>query len=571
MTSGCLIVDRPWKRPHLNNGTNGPAVDQAGKRMDDNSNPWQRIADLSVLAEAGKAAVRVGGRQLALFRVEDRIFACDNRCPHEGYPLVEGHVAEGKGAKGEVTCLLTCNWHNWKFDLTDGTAVLGGDDLTVYPVEVREGAIFADLTGPSPADRAEAALRGIQASVDRHEYGRMARELARLDAAGGDMLEALRRIIKMTASRFEYGTTHAVPAAADWLALADDLADSPATKLTAVLEAVGYFAWDARREPIVPFPQKAVPFSEARFLAAQESEDEETACAMARGAAQAGLSYATLMPVLARAALSHYQDFGHSLIYVYKTGQLIEALGREQIEEPLLLMMVRSLALATREDLIPQFRAYGEVLAGADATAADVPSPDDLVAGGLRQILQNIAGGLGQPLETYDAVMSAASWQMLRFDTKFQEHTDLPLSKNVGWLSFTHALTFGNAVRTVCSHYPELWPQGLLQIGCFLGRNAGFVNADADARPWLVDNIDDFLAEQRRSLFDHGQFEYVVAAHLLKLLQAMQEERTARPNAVWLSAGAAAVNRFLKTPLKRKHALRTARQAITFVSGETDG
>lgn len=537
------------------------------------SGSWRRIADLSLLDATGKAAVRVGPRQVALFRVGDRVFACDNRCPHEGYPLSEGHITEApvsprQDAGDAAACLLTCNWHNWKFDLTDGQAVLGGDDLTVYPVEVRDGGIHVDLSGPSAADRAAAAIKGVQASVDRHEYGRMARELARLQAAGGDLSEALRRIIHMTASRFEYGTTHAVPAAADWLALGREAADDPALWLTAILEAVGHFSWDARREPLAPFATAVQPFSETGFLAVLEAEDEDTAVALARGAIQAGVTYRALTPVLARAALAHYQDFGHSLIYVYKTGQLIDALGPDGIAEPLLLMLVRSLSLATREDLIPQFRAYGEVLAGADLTGRSVPRPEDLRSGRLRPILAAIADGLGDPEATYDAVMDAASWQMLHFDTRFQDHTDLPLAKNVGWLSFTHALTFGNAVRALCTDVPDLWPKGLLQMGCFLGRNAGFTDPAQDTGTWTVADPQTFLADSRRALFDHGQFEYVVAAHLVKLVQAMTEEHRARPQAPWLPLGLAAVNRFLRSPLKRKHALRTARQAIAFVADE---
>ena len=142
---------------------------------------WRRVAALADLRAAGRLAVRAEGRQIALFEVAGRVFACDNRCPHEGYPLTEGHVAlDAKGA-----CLLTCNWHNWKFDLADGRTVMGGDDLTVYPVEIRGGDVWADLSGPTAAGRADLALKGVAASVDRHEYGRMARELARLQAAGG--------------------------------------------------------------------------------------------------------------------------------------------------------------------------------------------------------------------------------------------------------------------------------------------------------------------------------------------------------------------------------------------------
>ncbi|GIT48908.1 MAG: hypothetical protein Ct9H300mP14_08360 [Gammaproteobacteria bacterium] len=81
---------------------------------------------LSVTAER---CFRFEGRQIVLFATSQGIYACNNRCPHEGYPLREGVLDE--------QCRLTCNWHNWKFDLQTGANQRGGDKLRVYPVEVR--------------------------------------------------------------------------------------------------------------------------------------------------------------------------------------------------------------------------------------------------------------------------------------------------------------------------------------------------------------------------------------------------------------------------------------------------
>ena len=80
-----------------------------------------------VVARAGDVApgqckiVNVAGREIGVFNVDGRYFALANRCPHEGYPLVEGNIAGG--------CVLTCNWHNWKFDLESGETLIGGDRL----------------------------------------------------------------------------------------------------------------------------------------------------------------------------------------------------------------------------------------------------------------------------------------------------------------------------------------------------------------------------------------------------------------------------------------------------------
>ena len=69
-------------------------------------------------------------------------FALDNRCPHEGYPLAQGHV------KG---CLLTCAWHNWKFDVRDGRCTLGGEGVRKYPTRLEGGVVEVDFTEPDPS------------------------------------------------------------------------------------------------------------------------------------------------------------------------------------------------------------------------------------------------------------------------------------------------------------------------------------------------------------------------------------------------------------------------------------
>ncbi|MEQ9326676.1 MAG: Rieske 2Fe-2S domain-containing protein, partial [Rhodospirillales bacterium] len=70
---------------------------------------YRRVASLADLRNAGRKIIRDGDKQIALFAVGDRVLACNNRCPHEGYPLSEGTMG--------TNCVLTCNWHNWKFDL----------------------------------------------------------------------------------------------------------------------------------------------------------------------------------------------------------------------------------------------------------------------------------------------------------------------------------------------------------------------------------------------------------------------------------------------------------------------
>ncbi|MBT6274847.1 MAG: Rieske 2Fe-2S domain-containing protein [Chromatiales bacterium] len=55
---------------------------------------WAIAADEATLSSKGRMVARVQGRQIALFVTPDGIAACNNRCPHEGLPLVEGTLSD---------------------------------------------------------------------------------------------------------------------------------------------------------------------------------------------------------------------------------------------------------------------------------------------------------------------------------------------------------------------------------------------------------------------------------------------------------------------------------------------
>ena len=99
---------------------------------------WNRLAALEEVPEGGSKAVSMGdGRSIALFNVQDRIYATDNQCPHMGYPLTRGSVRRG---------VLTCDWHGRNFDLEGGGCFqFECDDLQTFPVEVRDGDIWVQV------------------------------------------------------------------------------------------------------------------------------------------------------------------------------------------------------------------------------------------------------------------------------------------------------------------------------------------------------------------------------------------------------------------------------------------
>ncbi|MBT4611598.1 MAG: Rieske (2Fe-2S) protein, partial [Gemmatimonadetes bacterium] len=79
----------------------------------------------------------IDGNHLAVYRYEDGFYACDNRCPHMGYPLSEGSVRDG---------VLICHWHHWEFDLkTGGCFLTNGDDVASFPIDVRDDVLFVGI------------------------------------------------------------------------------------------------------------------------------------------------------------------------------------------------------------------------------------------------------------------------------------------------------------------------------------------------------------------------------------------------------------------------------------------
>ena len=120
---------------------------------------WTPAFPLSKLAVGGSKVFKRGREQVAVFRLdEDALYAVDNRCPHEGYPLVQGALKD---------CTLTCRWHNYKFDLRDGACLKGDESVRTFPVRVADGVVELDLTPPDHS----ATLPSVQPMASRGDRG----------------------------------------------------------------------------------------------------------------------------------------------------------------------------------------------------------------------------------------------------------------------------------------------------------------------------------------------------------------------------------------------------------------
>lgn len=103
------------------------------------------VATLGDLDARGRAVVTVDGRRVALVRVEGRLHALDDTCPHRGGPLSEGDV-EGS--------LLHCPLHAWPFDVRTGQCPeRPGARVRIYDVRVEGERILLSVaaSGSFPA------------------------------------------------------------------------------------------------------------------------------------------------------------------------------------------------------------------------------------------------------------------------------------------------------------------------------------------------------------------------------------------------------------------------------------
>lgn len=104
------------------------------------SNDWIKAIADGELKEGVPSVIEMEEKKVLLIRSEGRIYACGNECSHYHGPLSDGLVA------GHV---VTCPWHNARFDLRDGGLVAppGLNDIPSYETKVEEGQVWIRQTG----------------------------------------------------------------------------------------------------------------------------------------------------------------------------------------------------------------------------------------------------------------------------------------------------------------------------------------------------------------------------------------------------------------------------------------
>ena len=106
-----------------------------------------KVGQVGDFREGRGVAVRVGDRKVAVFKLDGKLLAIQDACPHMGASLADGRL-DGRR--------VICHWHQWRFDLETGQ----GDQLSkswlkarVYEIEVRGEEVFVARPPEPPPDK----------------------------------------------------------------------------------------------------------------------------------------------------------------------------------------------------------------------------------------------------------------------------------------------------------------------------------------------------------------------------------------------------------------------------------
>ena len=100
---------------------------------------WIDVAAEADLFDGVGIAVAPENRDIAVFKLEDGVYAINNLCSHGNAKLCEGFV-EGHHVE--------CPFHQAMFDLRDGSVSCGPatEPVKSWPVKIEDGRVYLDLS-----------------------------------------------------------------------------------------------------------------------------------------------------------------------------------------------------------------------------------------------------------------------------------------------------------------------------------------------------------------------------------------------------------------------------------------
>ncbi len=310
-----------------------------------------RAGSIDELKAGGCRVVTGGGHAIAVIYHDGQVYAVDNRCPHMGFPLDRGSVKDG---------ILTCHWHNARFDLASGgTFNPFADDVRSFPVTVRDGQVWVD---PQPVQRDEEAhwVGRLRDGMEHNIRLVSAKSVLGLHAAGADYRAPLR-------VGAEFGTTYSAAgwgAAMTMLTAAANMLPhlSEEDRPVALYQGLLHVSQECAGRP-PRFVVDPLPTGETRpqvfkqwFRNFIDVRDEDAAERSLRTAIVLGFPPRDIADMIFAAATDHiYLDAGHTLDFANKAFELLDHIGWENSSQTL-TSLVHGMARARRSQELSAWR-----------------------------------------------------------------------------------------------------------------------------------------------------------------------------------------------------------------------
>jgi nitrite reductase/ring-hydroxylating ferredoxin subunit len=468
----------------------------------------KRVASLKELEAKGRLVVGVEGNTVCLLVENGAVHAIDNRCPHMGFPLHRGSVSDG---------ILTCHWHHARFDLcSGGTFDQWADELRRFPVEVDGDDVYVDVT--PRRDPVAHQRERLQVGLERDialVVAKAAIVLAEADRSGKD---AFRAGLDFGVARRGGGWFRGLTTLTCLMNLVPrlDAEERSAALYHGLADVASDSAGMEPRFPLQPLPGGEVEPDRLkrwfrRFVEVRDAEGAERALV---SAVRAGASQAELADMLFAAATDHrYLDGGHTLDFVNKALEALDAAGWERAEAVLASLPVQ-LAFAERMEEANAWRNPVDLVALLEDAFERLPEALAAPRGGWHEradlvetllsdeparILEALLAALREgatEVELASAVAFAAATRIARF----------PTSNEFGdWDTALHTFTFANAVEQGLrrSPSPEL-VRGVFDAAAsvYLDR---FLNVPATRLPQAQGGDPEELLTGLRGLLDRQQ------------------------------------------------------------------
>jgi nitrite reductase/ring-hydroxylating ferredoxin subunit len=470
-----------------------------------------RAASLADLRAAGRLVVRLDRHTIALFAEGDEVHAVDNRCPHMGFPLHRGSVADG---------ILTCHWHHARFDLcTGGTFDQWADELRRFPVEIDGDDVLVDL---SPRENPIAHQRErLRDGLERNIPLVLAKAAITLWEADRSGVAIFREGVDFGVERRGGGWFRGLTTLTCFMNLTPrlDPADQAMVLYHGVADVAGDSFGQAPHFALDPLPGTTEPARLARwfrrFVQVRDAEGAERALI---SAVRAGASPGELADMLFAAATDHrYLDGGHTLDFVNKALEALDLAGWDRAEV-VLASLPAQLAGAERMEESNTWRNPVDLVALLEQAFGRLPQA--LADGAARrgtwdgraELVQTVLNA--EPAPVLDALLAAlcdgASEVELASAVSFAAVTRIarfPTSNEFGdWDTALHTFTFANAVEQGLrrSPSPEL-VRGVLDAATSVHLDR-FLNVPATRLPTSDPAADtDALLEELPRLLDRQQ------------------------------------------------------------------